>query len=161
MPPTDIPRFSLAHSIGWTAAAQGIGFALSLAGGMITARLLLPQDYAVMAMIAPLIGAAQIVQTFGLSNAIVNAKALTKPQLDKVFWLVLAASLTLGLLIAVVGPYLGYWLTGRSIRLNMLRSRWPCPLRRLPCSQTRSWPARCGSGPLPYATSSPILSVWD
>lgn len=66
-----------------------------------------------MAVIAPLIGAAQVLQTLGLASAIINAKTMTKQQIDNVFWLTLTGSVILGSLVAAGGPILGHWLTGR------------------------------------------------
>ena len=106
-------RMTLTHSIGWTAIAQSLGLVISVAGGMITARLLLPQDYAVMAMVAPLIGVAQIMQTLGLAAAIINAKTMTKQQVDLVFWCTMTGAVILGSLVAAGGPILAHWLTGR------------------------------------------------
>lgn len=112
LPPPGLLRPGLAGSIGWLALAQSLSLILSIGSSMVLARLLRPQDYAVMASIAPVIGAMQTAQTLGLASAIIRAERLDKHQIDAIFWLVLCLSLLLATLVAFCGPVLAHWLTG-------------------------------------------------
>lgn len=109
----------LASSVGWSALAQGWNLIVSVLSAIILARLLLPQDFAVMAFIAPLLIAAQALQSFGMSSAIVNAKVLSKPQFDNALWLQLTVSLALTATLAFGGPWLARRVLGLDLSAEM------------------------------------------
>jgi PST family polysaccharide transporter len=100
-PEQDPPQqTSLGDRIGWTGLAQVWNLLLTIGSALILARLLTPSDYAVMAVVLPVIGAAHMVQSLGLNNAIVIAKSLEQRQLDALFWL--ALTVALGLIVAII-----------------------------------------------------------
>jgi PST family polysaccharide transporter len=106
---------SLARNVMWSALAQCWTFSLSVVSITVLARLLSPSEYAVMAVVTPLLAFAMQVQGMGLSTAVVQAPALTKRQLGTLFWLAFAVSVVLvtGLLIAA--PWIADWLGDQRI----------------------------------------------
>lgn len=103
---------TLSRNIGWFAVSQAWSLVLSIVSAVTLARLLLPNDYAIAALVVPVIGAAQMVQSLGMASAIIQARAITKQQLDTLFWLGMALALGLTTLVALAGPVLARWLIG-------------------------------------------------
>ncbi len=89
---------SFARGVSWSAISQIWSFALSLVSAVILSRLLLPSDYAVLAVVAPVVGIAQNLQALGFGHAIIQAQEISKQQLDALF----ASSFVLSLLLAFV-----------------------------------------------------------
>jgi polysaccharide transporter, PST family len=98
--------------MGWFGLSQAWSICLTIGSTLILARLLLPADFAVMAFIGPLLTAGQMLQMLGTGGAIIQAKEVTKAQLDALFWLTLGFSSILALLLALVGPLFASWLMG-------------------------------------------------
>ena len=103
---------SLSRNIGWFALSQAWSLVLSVVSAVTLARLLLPDDYAIAALVVPVIGAAQMVQSLGMASAIIQAREISKRQLDALFWLGMALAVVLALLVAFAGPPLARWLIG-------------------------------------------------
>lgn len=78
--------------------AQVVRFAVQLGSVLILARLLVPADFGLVAMIVAVIGVAEVFRDFGLSAAAVQAPELTRAQRDNLFW----ANTGLGLVCALV-----------------------------------------------------------
>jgi polysaccharide transporter, PST family len=95
-------RVSLARNFGWSALAQAWSVALSFVSAVVLARLLAPTDYAVLAIITPIIGVAQNLQALGFGNAIVQTHKISKPQLDALFAISFAVSLVLVITISLL-----------------------------------------------------------
>lgn len=87
-----------------TAGAQGAKFILNAAGIMIMARLLVPEDFGLVAMVLPLVDLIVLFQDFGLSAATVQRKSITPAQSSNLFWFNVAASLVLALTVAALSP---------------------------------------------------------
>src|SRR5690348_5912477 len=68
-------------------SAQVIKFFISFGSTVILARLLTPEDYGVVAMIAVIYGFLTLFQYFGLPTAIIQWKALTHPEVSNLFWI--------------------------------------------------------------------------
>lgn len=103
---------SLSRNIGWFAMSQAWSLVLSVVSAVTLARLLLPDDYAIAALVVPVIGAAQMVQSLGLASAIIQAREITKRQLDALFWLGMMLAVALAVVVALAGPPLARWLIG-------------------------------------------------
>lgn len=86
---------------------------------VVLARLLSPDDYAIMAFIVPVVGLVQFAQGLGIPNAIVRAREISKAQLDALFGLVMGMGLLLALVVALAGPVLARWLMGIEIGLEL------------------------------------------
>jgi teichuronic acid exporter len=91
-------RWSALQTIG----EQGIRFAVTI----VIARLLLPQDYGLTAMLAIFIGLGQLLISSGFARAIVQARALTQHELSSVFYFNLAVAVVCGAMLACAGPWI-------------------------------------------------------
>ena len=69
-----------------TALAQVAQFALNLASTMVLARLLAPQDFGLVAMVAAIMGFLRIFNDAGLSTATVQREGITHAQVSNLFW---------------------------------------------------------------------------
>ena len=103
--PGDPPR-SLARNFAWSGLAQGWNLGLSVASVMVIARLLPPHEYAVLAVVTPLIAMSYVVQSLGMNSAIILAKTVTKRQLNTLFWIGLALSVVIAMTLMLTAPVL-------------------------------------------------------
>lgn len=86
-----VPEKSLAQSaasgILVTMTGQILRIAVQVLSVAILARLLSPTDYGLLAMVAAVIGVADIFRDFGLSTAAIQAKTLSREQRTNLFWI--------------------------------------------------------------------------
>ncbi|ACQ79265.1 polysaccharide biosynthesis protein [Beutenbergia cavernae DSM 12333] len=108
-PPGGSLRTRAARGALVTLAAQALRIVLQLAGVVLLARLLLPSDYGLVAMVMALIGVAEIFRDLGLSSAAVQAEHLSRAQRDNLFWVNTAAGGVLALLVVAVAPLIARW----------------------------------------------------
>lgn len=81
-----------------TLLAQGVLFGLNLASIIVLARLLAPQDFGLVAMVATVMGFMRIFNDAGLSTATVQRENITHAQVSNLFW----ANVALGGLASVI-----------------------------------------------------------
>jgi polysaccharide transporter, PST family len=79
---------------------------LSFVSAVVFARLLLPSDFGLVAMIAPVVAFAALVQDLGLSQATVQRETVTQPLLSALFWLNISVGVFLSILLIVLAPLL-------------------------------------------------------
>jgi PST family polysaccharide transporter len=101
-----------------TFASQGIQFALTMASTMILARLLSPKDFGLVAMVWSVIGFLRVFKEAGLSTATVQREGITHAQVSNLFWINVAMSGTISLLVAVAAPAVA-WFYGDPRLLNI------------------------------------------
>lgn len=98
---------STVGSASWTAIGQVVRQGLQVVTGVVLARLLVPADFGVYAMVSAFSGFAVVLSDLGLSGAVVQRQDLRPAHLDVAFW----TSATLGVVLAgalVIGaPTLG------------------------------------------------------
>src|SRR5262249_21457269 len=70
-----------------TLAAQAVKFFASLVGTAVLARLLTPNDYGLIGMVAVVIGFVAMFKDLGLSAASVQRTNLTNTQVSTLFWI--------------------------------------------------------------------------
>jgi PST family polysaccharide transporter len=87
-----------------TMAAQAMKFVLQFGSQVALARLLLPTDFGLIAMVAPLIAAALLLTDLGLSQATVQRATISQSELSSLFWLNVAIGGTLAAGTAVAAP---------------------------------------------------------
>lgn len=92
------------RGIGWAAAGQGVTVLVSFASMLVLSRLLSPDDFGVFAAAAPIIGFAQQLQALGMNLAIVQAREVSKAQLNTLFCISFTLSLALAAIVALTGP---------------------------------------------------------
>src|SRR5262245_5249809 len=88
-------------------AAQLIQFVLSLSFNVVQARLLTPEDFGLVAMVMTIIGFLQIFADMQLSTATIQRAEINHAQVSNLFWLNVAVSGTISLLIAAAAPWIG------------------------------------------------------
>ena len=95
-----------------TLAAQGIKFALGLGSTVVLARLLTPADFGLVAMVTALTGFVAMFKDAGLSLATVQRNEINHAQVSTLFWINVAASVALMLVLATLAPAIA-WFYGR------------------------------------------------
>ena len=85
-----------------TIASQGFRFALTIVSTMILARLLTPAEYGLVAMVAVFSGFVALFKDMGLSMATIQRAEINHAQISTLFWINLAISLLIGLLVALL-----------------------------------------------------------
>jgi PST family polysaccharide transporter len=89
---------------GVTLAAQAGRMLVQLIGLVVLSRLLEPEDFGLVAMVAVFMTLADILRDFGLSSAGLQARALSQQQASNLFWASTALGLFAGILLAAGTP---------------------------------------------------------
>ena len=84
--------------------AQGANFALRVGSLMILARLLGPEDYGLVGMVAAFTGVLSLFRDFGLSSAAIQRAEVTEEQISTLFWINLLVGVLLTLLTVAMAP---------------------------------------------------------
>ena len=87
-----------------TIAAQGTMFVLNLGSIMILARILAPQDFGLVAMVAAVMSFLRVFKDAGLTTATIQRDNITHAQVSNLFWINLGMSALLTLIVAVSAP---------------------------------------------------------
>ncbi|MGY2743211.1 lipopolysaccharide biosynthesis protein [Arthrobacter sp. UYCu723] len=87
-----------------TMSGQALRIAVQVLSVAILARLLSPADYGLLAMVAAVIGVADIFRDFGLSTAAIQARTLSKSQRNNLFWINTSIGLLLSILVWISAP---------------------------------------------------------
>ena len=90
-----------------TVLAQGGGFVLTTISTVVLARLLTPQDFGLVAMVAPLLVFMGFFRDLGLSTATVQQAEINHAQVSTLFWVNVALSAGLMLLAFALSPLVG------------------------------------------------------
>jgi PST family polysaccharide transporter len=91
---------------GVTAVAQAVKLVISTAAMVVVARLLTPQDYGLIGMVAILVNFIGMFQYLGLSTATIKWSKLNHQQVSTLFWINFVLSVAVSLLTAASGPLL-------------------------------------------------------
>jgi O-antigen/teichoic acid export membrane protein len=97
------------RGLGAVFGARGIMIMIELAGTMILARLLFPEDYGLVAMVAVVVNFAIIFRDIGLSSATVWAEDISHQLITNMFWISVSIGLILMLIIAVLSPVIAWF----------------------------------------------------
>ena len=92
-----------------TIAAQGAQFFLNLAYIMVVARLLVPQEFGLVAMVTSVMSFLRIFQDAGLSTATVQRQEITHAQVSNLFWVNIALGGVTSLLVAASAPAIAWF----------------------------------------------------
>lgn len=92
-----------------TIASHGLKFALSIVATAILARLLSPQDYGLIGMVAVFTGFVAMFKDAGLSLATVQRPEINYEQISTLFWVNVALSITITLVMIVLAPLIGWF----------------------------------------------------
>ena len=80
-----------------------------LGATMALARMLAPSDFGVIAMVTAVVGFATMFRDFGLSTATVQREDVRHEQVSTLFWVNVAISTSIALLIALCSPVIGWF----------------------------------------------------
>ncbi|WP_336033501.1 lipopolysaccharide biosynthesis protein [Geodermatophilus sp. FMUSA9-8] len=89
-----------------TLTGQGLRLLVQLAGIAVLARLLSPEDYGLVAIVAVVVTFGELFRDLGLSSAAVQAPVLGRGQRDNLFWLNTALGASLAALLCGLSPLL-------------------------------------------------------
>src|SRR5438874_2109864 len=92
-----------------TAAAQGAQFFLNLGYIMVLARILVPQEFGLVAMVTTVTGFLHIFQDAGLSTATVQRHDITHAQVSNLFWVNVVVGGVTTLLVAASAPAVAWF----------------------------------------------------
>src|SRR5580698_3190552 len=92
-----------------TVVSQGIQFFLILGSTMILARLLTPRDFGLLAMVWTVMGFLRIFKDAGLSAATVQREGITHTQVSNLFWINVAVSGFISVLVAASAPLIAWF----------------------------------------------------
>jgi O-antigen/teichoic acid export membrane protein len=92
-----------------TIVSQGLKFCTSMAGTVVLARLLTPQDYGLIGMVAIVINFVSLFQYLGLSTATVKWDQLNHQQVSTLFWLNMMVSTLIMLMTGASAPVLAWF----------------------------------------------------
>lgn len=101
-----------------TIASQGLKFFTSMAATVVLARLLTPQDYGLIGMVAVVTGFVSMFKEMGLSVATIQKEEIFANQISTLFWVNVVLSIVVMLLTAAIAPGVA-WLYGEP-RLTMI-----------------------------------------
>lgn len=101
-----------------TVASQGVKFFLAMAATVVLARLLTPQDYGLVGMVAVVTGFISMFKDLGLSAATIQKEEVTDDQISTLFWINVGLSVGVMLLTVAIAPGVA-WFYGEP-RLTMI-----------------------------------------
>ncbi|WP_290483012.1 lipopolysaccharide biosynthesis protein [Hyphomonas sp. UBA3601] len=96
----------LASGAAITGVAQGFRVVLGFVQGIVLARLLLPADFGLVAMVAPAVAFAAMVKELGLNQATVQRDQISQQIVSNLFWLSVSMSILLAVIMAACAPLL-------------------------------------------------------
>ncbi|MCH8091366.1 MAG: MOP flippase family protein [Proteobacteria bacterium] len=88
----------------WTGTSSVVVTVLQFAQLAVLARLLVPEDFGLMAMMMVVIGFAQAFADMGISNAIIHRQDTTDEHLSSLYWLNILAGIVLFFLLVATAP---------------------------------------------------------
>lgn len=94
--------------IGVTMSAQVVRFTAQTIATIVLARLLAPADFGFIAMVAVLINFVATIKTAGLAHATVQRDDITQHQISCLFWINLAVSTSLAIIVVVSAPVIAW-----------------------------------------------------
>lgn len=99
----DVTQRSVRGSVT-TFGAQGARFVLQTLTTVVLARLLSPDDFGLVAMVALVMGFAQVFKDAGLSTATIQRPSITEDQVSALFWVNIAVSVALMMVVSISSP---------------------------------------------------------
>ena len=101
-----------------TYVAQAIRLIVQIVSVAVMSRVLAPADFGLLAMVTPVYGLALIFQDLGLTQATIQRSRITHPEITTLFWINVAGSFGLVLLLILLAPEVG-WFYGDERVVNL------------------------------------------
>lgn len=95
--------------VRWTSIAALLKAVLQVVQVAILARLLMPEDFGLMAITLAVMAFLGIFADAGVSNAIIHFQNISREQLSSLYWLNVSVSLALAVLLALASPWVAQW----------------------------------------------------
>src|SRR5262245_52287907 len=92
-----------------TVATQAIKFLLSLGSTVVLARLLTPNDYGLIGMVAVITGFMTMFRDLGLSTATIQKEEINEAQISTLFWINVAFSLSIMVITVALAPAVAWF----------------------------------------------------
>lgn len=92
-----------------TGTSQAVRAFLTLATTVLVARLLVPDDFGVIAMATPVLAFVLLFQDLGLSAVTIQAPTIDDEQCSTLFWVTVGASAAIALLLLFVSPLVSWF----------------------------------------------------
>lgn len=92
-----------------TIISQGSKFVLSMVGTVILSRLLVPEEYGLVGMVAVVTGFISVFKDLGLSAATIQKSEVNNDQVSTLFWLNLCLSVGLTIVTAALAPAVAWF----------------------------------------------------
>ncbi len=89
--------------------SNGIRFIIQMAGIVILARILFPEDFGLMAMVVAITGFFNVFKDAGLSMATIQRKEISHEQISTLFWIILAISFLFMICICAISPAVAWF----------------------------------------------------
>ncbi len=99
----DLGRLALRGGIVSVAMQYGNG-ALQIVAAIVLARLLVPEDFGLVAIVTVLTSFAPLLIDFGLGDAVTQRSKITRSQVSSLFWLSSGIGLAVAVVVAVCSP---------------------------------------------------------
>ena len=103
-PPAEMLKQRSIDGAAVMTVSQVIRVVLQLGSQIVLARLLFAADFGLLAMVMPLVSFIQIFADIGFAQGIVQRAELSRERVSALFWLNLALSLVVAVLVAASGP---------------------------------------------------------
>jgi PST family polysaccharide transporter len=92
-----------------TVIAQGITFVIQMASTVTLARILVPADFGIIAMVIAVTGFAEIFKDLGLSTATVQKSEISHQGTSTLFWINVAVSVLIAVIISALAPLISWF----------------------------------------------------
>ena len=90
-------------------ASQGLKFFITIAATSVMARLLTPQDYGLIGMVAFVTGFVSMYKDLGLSAATIQKSEISSAQISTLFWVNVALSIGITLFTSAIAPLVAWF----------------------------------------------------
>ena len=91
-----------------TFAAQGLKFLVKIATQILIARLLVPADYGLVAMVAPILALSYLMGDLGLGQAVIIQRDVTSAEISSLFWFGLLLNCVLAAGLMAISPAIAW-----------------------------------------------------
>lgn len=109
-------------AVRWTAASALVRVSVQIVQIAILARLLVPEDFGLMAMVGVVLSLAGLFSDLGVNSAFVHHRDVTREQRSSLFWFNVALGAGISLLLVMMSPLLARMLGDERLTLLMMLS---------------------------------------
>ena len=92
-----------------TGISQAVKIGLQFLSVIVLARLLVPEDFGLVAAVGPIVAFVALFQNLGLQQAVVQRPVITEQQLNRMFWVMAGVGLACTLIVLLVSPLVAWF----------------------------------------------------